>query len=98
MKGLVSLAAALVGALALAATVSAHAPLTGKACTGSKYARQYSIHVHGMTCSAAVKALTKGATGFTCKTVGNTRKLPVTEKCFKTKHKSTYYEFLASGG
>ena len=94
----VCLLVVVLGALALAATVSAHAPLTGTACTATKFERQYSLHVHGMTCGAAVQALTKGSSKFTCKPVGETSKPPFTEKCFKTKHKSTYYEFLASGG
>jgi hypothetical protein len=51
-----------------------------------------------MSCSAGLKALTKNSTKFTCKTIGNATKLPVTEKCTSNKTKSTYYEWLAQGG
>jgi hypothetical protein len=84
--------------LVFAAAVSAHAPLTGSACTRSTAQRSISLHVHGMTCKAAYAALVHGSTKFTCKTEGNASKLPVTEKCTSKKNKSTYYMWLANGG
>jgi hypothetical protein len=92
------LIAAVVAMLAIAPAVFAHAPLTGSACTGTKTERDISLHVHGIGCNAAYKAATKNSTAFTCKTIGNTKKLPVTEKCTKNKNKNIYFEFLVSGG
>jgi hypothetical protein len=84
--------------LAIAPSVLAHAPLSGTACTGTKVDRQISLHVHGLGCSTAYKAVLNAGKGYKCKTVGETKKLPVTEKCVRKKHKSVYYEYLVSGG
>jgi hypothetical protein len=94
----IGLVAAVTGLLVMAPSVLAHAPLSGTACTGTKLQRAISLHVHGMKCSVAYTAVSHGSSVFTCKSIGETTKLPVTVKCFKTKHKSTYYEYLASGG
>jgi hypothetical protein len=92
------LTAVVVAMLAIAPAVFAHAPLTGSACTGTKAQRAISLHVHGIGCSAAYIGVTKNSTGFACKTIGNTKKLPVTDKCTKIKNKNIYYEFLVAGG
>jgi hypothetical protein len=84
--------------LAIAPSVLAHAPLSGTACRGTKVDRQISLHVHGLGCSTAYKAVRKAGKGYKCKTVGETTKLPVAEKCVSTKHKSVYYEYLVFGG
>jgi hypothetical protein len=92
------LIATVVAMLVIAPAVFAHAPLTGSACTGNKTDRQISLHVHGIGCTAALRAATKNSTGFACKSIGNLKKLPVTEKCTKIKNKNIYYEFLVFGG
>ncbi len=92
------LAATVLAMLAVAPSVFAHAPLSGTACTGTKADRQISLHVHGLGCSTAYKAVLKAGKGYKCKTVGETTKIPVTEKCVSTTNKSVDYEYLVFGG
>lgn len=70
----------------------------GTACTNTAAYRHLGLHVNGLSCHAAYKALVKGSQGYSCHTIGQTKRIPVKVKCTSKKHKSSFYIYLAYGG
>ena len=90
----IGLLVAVVALLAAVPVALAAAPKAkGTPCKGAKY---YGLHVHGLSCPAALRAAEDQNKGYKCK--DSRKRVPFLVTCTSRKNRKVYYDYVFAGG